>query len=182
MEMKFIPIDFDYFDYEGKNYIEIFGRNEDGKKICVIDFFEPYVWAILEDNLKEKKINEILSRINSISLNSKGRETKVEKTQIKEKNFLGKSVKAIKIYATNYKDLPEIAEHLKIEGIEKIRGYDVGITTSYIIEKKIEPMNWYKISGDVLNESDDFGGIDRIIETDFVIKLEKFSSLKEENF
>lgn len=182
MEMKFIPIDFDYFDYEGKNYIEIFGRNEDGKKICVIDFFEPYVWAILEDNLKEKKINEILSWINSISLNSKGRETKVEKTQIKEKNFLGKSVKAIKIYATNYKDLPEIAEHLKIEGIEKIRGYDVGITTSYIIEKKIEPMNWYKISGDVLNESDDFGGIDRIIETDFVIKLEKFSSLKEENF
>ncbi len=182
METKFIPIDYNYFDYEGKNYVEVFGRDKNNKNLCIIDSFEPYFWAILKDDIKQNEIEETLSYINSITLDSKGRETRVEKTEICDKKFLGKDVKAIKIFATNYKDLHEIADHLGIPEIVKRRGYDVGLITSYIIEKEFLPMNWYKISGEVLNESNEFGGIDRILDVDFVIKLEKKSELKETEF
>ncbi len=182
MEMKFIPIDYDYFDFEGKNFAKVFGRDEKGRRICVIDSFEPYFWAILKENLSEKKINETIERIKSISLDVKGRNTKVEKVELKEKKFMGKIVKALKVYATNYKDLHDIADQLGIPEIVKRRGYDLGFITSYIIEKKFLPMNWYKISGEVLGNSNEFGGIDRALETDFVIKLEKIEPNKEENF
>ena len=180
MEMDFIPIDYDYFDYEGKNYLKIFGRNGEGKKVCVIDSFEPYLWAILKNNLPKSKIKKILEHINSISLNVNGRKTKVEKTELKDKKFLGKKVKAIKIYGTNHKDLHEIADRLGIKEIEKRRGYDINIITSYLIEKEFLPMRWYKISGEILSNSKDFGGIDNIIETDFVIRLNKKEEIKKE--
>jgi len=182
METQFIPIDYDYFDFEGKNYSKIFGRDKEGRRICVIDSFEPYFWAILKENLNSKKIGEIINYVKTISLDVNGRKTQVEKVELKSKKFMGKNVKALKIYGTNYKDLHEIANQLGIKEIIKRRGYDLGFTTSYIIEKNLLPMTWYKIKGEVLSNSNEFGGIDNIIETDFVIKLEKSETLKEENF
>ena len=180
--MKFIPIDYDYFDYEGRNYTKVFGRDEKGRRICVIDSFEPYFWAILKENLSEKKTKEVIEYTKSISLDVNGRNTKVEKVELKEKKFLEKRVKALKIYATNYKDLHDIADRLEIPEIVKRRGYDLGFTTSYIIEKNFLPMKWYKINGEILSNSNEFGGIDNILEADFVVKLEKIESLNEEKF
>ncbi len=180
METEFIPIDYDSFDYEGRNYIEIFGRNREGKRVCVIDSFEPYFWAILKDNLNDKKADEVINYINSISLHEKGRETKVERTELLDKNFLGKKVKAIKVYATNHKDLHSIADNLGIPEIEKRRGYDVNLITSYIIEKDLCPFSWYKISGEILSSTDKYGGIDQIIDADFVVNLEKKEELKKD--
>ena len=182
MEMRFIPIDYDYFDYEGRNFARIFGRNKEGKKVCVIDSFEPYFWAILKEGLSEKRVKEIIEYTKSISLDTNGRNTKVEKVELKEKKFLGNDVKALKIYATNYKDLHDLADRMVISEIEKRRGYDLGFTTSYIMEKSFFPMNWYKISGEILADSNRFGGIDKILDVDLVIKLEKIEQSKEENF
>ena len=53
MELNFIPLDYDYFDWQGRNYIKIVGRDSKGKRVCVIDSFEPYFWAILKDKVKE---------------------------------------------------------------------------------------------------------------------------------
>jgi DNA polymerase elongation subunit (family B) len=180
MQTKFIPLDYDYFDFEGKNYIKIYGRNEEEKSICLIDSFNPYFWAILKDNLPKKKIEEIIEYTKSIQLNIKGRKTKVEKVELKEKNFLGKKVKALKIWGTNYKDLRDIADKIGMEEIEKRRGYDLGLITSYIIEKKLNPLTWYKIRGEILHQSNEFGGIDNILETDFVIKLENKTELEKQ--
>ena len=56
MQINFIPIDYDYFDYQGKNYAKIIGRTENNKKACLIDSFEPYFWLILKPKIKENKI------------------------------------------------------------------------------------------------------------------------------
>ena len=64
----------------------------------------------------------------------------LEKVELHEKNFLGKKVKALKVFATNYKDLHEIANKLNFPEIIKRRGYDLGFTTHYIIEKKFYPL------------------------------------------
>ena len=182
METDFIPIDYDYFDFQDRNYIRIFGRNSDGKRICVIDSCPVYLWAILEPDLSQKKIGDLIEEIGSIELDLKGRKTKVEKVELHDKKFLDKKTNALKIFATNYKDLHDIADRLALSGIRNRRGYDLGFVTHYIIEKKINPLCWYRISGEVLNNSQEFGGIDAALDVDICIKIEKAEKIHEKDF
>ncbi|MEK6757837.1 MAG: DNA-directed DNA polymerase [Nanoarchaeota archaeon] len=180
MKISFIPIDYDYFDFQGKNYARIIGRDEKGKRVCVIDSCDVYLWAILKDNVDKKKIGILTKKIGKIKLDVKGRKTKVERVEIHGKKFMGKPVQALKVFATNYKDLHDIADRLDFPEIEKRRGYDLGYITHYIVEKKIKPMNWYEISGEILNGSEKFGGMDKILDVDICILLEKSSPPESE--
>ncbi len=182
MKTSFIPIDYDYFDFEGRNYAKITGRDEKGKRVCIIDTCDVYFWAILKENLSQKEVEKLLEKINKIELDVKGRKTKVEKTEVHEKNFLGKKVKAVKIFATNYKDMHDIADQLGLPEIEKRRGYDLGFITHYIIEKKLNPLCWYEITGEVLNNSLKFNSIDSSLEVDLCLKVESIKPIKKESF
>ncbi len=182
MKTSFIPIDYDYFDFQGRNYVKIVGRDNKGKRLCIIDTCPVYFWAVLKEKLTLKEISKVVEKIKKIKLDVKGRKTKVEAVEVQDKNYLGKKVKALKIFATNYKDLHDIATHLGMKEIEKRRGYDLGYITHYIIEKKISPLNWYEVSGELLNNSQEFGGIDMAMDVDFCIKLESFKEIKEEKF
>ena len=182
MKTDFIPIDYDYFDFEGRNYAKVIGRNSQGKRVCIIDSCPVYFWAILKKGISQKKINESIEKAKKIKLNVKGRQTRVESVESHEKKFLGKKVKALKIFATNYKDLHDIADRLGFEEIEKRRGYDLGFITHYIIEKKISPLCWYEITGDLLNNSQDFGGIDMALDVDLCLKLESMKKISEKKF
>ncbi|VVB83272.1 DNA polymerase [uncultured archaeon] len=182
MKLEFIPLDYDYFDFKGRNYAKIIGRNEKGKRVCIIDSCDVFFWAILKDKLSEKEIKKLQEKIEKIQIDVKGRQTKVEKTELHNKKFLGQDVKALKIFATNYKDLHDIADKLGMPEIEKRRGYDIGFISHYIIEKKVNPLCWYEVSGEVLNNSLEFGGIDSSLDVDLCIKADKISLLKKENF
>jgi len=182
MKIEFIPVDYDTFDFQGRNYIKIIGRNEAGKRICVIDSCEIYFWAILKEKINNKEIKTIQEKIEKIQLDTKGRKTKVEKVEVHEKNFLGKKVKALKIFATNYKDLHDIADKIGMPEVEKRRGYDLGFITHYIIEKKLNPLKWYEIKGEVLDNTLEFGGIADSLKVDLCIKAESISQIKKEEF
>lgn len=181
MKIEFIPLHYNYFDFEGKNYAQIIGRDSKGKRVCLIDSCDVYFWAILTDGVSQKEIEKLREKIEKIQLNEKGRKTKVEKTEVHEKNFLGKKVKAIKIFATNYKDLHDIADKLGMPEIEKRRGYDLGFITHYIIEKKLNPLLWYEISGEAL-EADEFGGIENALDADLCLKIKSITPLKKDEF
>ncbi len=182
MKTDFIPLDYDYFDFRGKNYARIIGRNSKNQKICLIDSCPIYLWAILKENIAERKIQRIVEKIQKIQIPLKNRITRVEKIEIHEKSFLGKKVTALKIFATNYKDLHDIASQLKIPEIEKRRGYDLGFVTHYIIEKKLTPLNWYEIEGEVLSNSLEFGGIDSALNTDLTIFVKNISNTPDKKF
>ena len=175
MKINFIPIEYDYFDYQGKNYVKIIGRDNFGKRICVIDKHQFYFWAILKKDLTKQQIEKLQNKINKIKLDTKGRQTQVEKTELLDKNYLGKKVKAIKIFVTNYKDAHEIASHLGLPEIEKRRGYDINLITHYIIEKRFNPLCWYEIQGQEINDPQFFGGISNI-DVDLCLKLESIHS------
>ncbi len=179
MNLQFLPIDYSYFDFEGRNYAKIIGRNENGKRVCIIDSCPVYLWAILKENLSDSEIKKLIEKTEKISLEAKGRETKVEKVELHEKNFLGKKVKSLKIFATNYKDLHDIADKLGEKEIEKRRGYDLGFITHYILEKKLKPFYWYEIEGEILNGSQEFGGIDSVLEVDLTIKINKIKEIEK---
>ena len=57
METDFIPIDYDSFDFEGRNHMRIIGRNSKGKRVCLVDTCDVFFWAVLKDGVKEDKIN-----------------------------------------------------------------------------------------------------------------------------
>jgi DNA polymerase elongation subunit (family B) len=182
MKTTFIPLDYDYFDWQGKNYAKIIGRDDKGKRVCIIDSCPVYLWAILKGNIKQNKIDDLIKKIKEIKLDLKGRQTKVEKVEIHERNFLDKPVKALKVFATNYKDLHDIANNLDFPEIDKRRGYDLGFITHYIIEKRINPLYWYEIEGESLNNSDDYGKIGSVIDSDICIKVEKYKKIEEKEF
>jgi len=182
MKFDFIPIDYDYFDFKGRNYIKIIGRDKAGKRTCVIDSCPVFFWAILKNKLTQKQIQKVKEKIEKIQIDVKGRETKVEKVKVIEKKFLSQDVKALKIYATNYKDMHDIADKLGMPEIEKRRGYDLGFITHYIIEKKFLPLTWYEIEGEILNNSEEFGGIDSALDVDFCIKLKSLKEIEKKEF
>ncbi|MEK6913712.1 MAG: DNA polymerase domain-containing protein [Nanoarchaeota archaeon] len=182
MKLEFLPIDYDYFDFQGRNYVKIIGRDKSGKRVCVIDSCDVFFWAILKENLNQKQIKKLQEKIEKIQVDSKGRETKVEKVELHDKKFLGNSVKALKIFATNYKDMHDIADELGMPEIEKRRGYDIGFVSHYIIEKNFLPLTWYEIEGEVLNNSLEFGGIDSSLDVDFCIKLKTLKELEKKEF
>jgi DNA polymerase elongation subunit (family B) len=182
MKTTFIPIDYDYFDWEGKNYAKIIGRDDSGKRVCIIDSCPVYMWAILRENVSKKKIDNLVKKIKEIKLDLKGRQTKVEKVELLDKNFLDKKVRALKIFATNYKDLHDVADKLDFPEIEKRRGYDLGFITHYITEKKINPLKWYELEGEVLDNSKDYGGIGLAIDADLCLKLERSREIENKIF
>lgn len=181
MKITFIPLDYQTFDYNDRNYVQVFGRDEKGKKICIIDTCPVYIWAILKNKISKKELSDLIEEIDKISLDQKSRKTKVERIEIHDKKFLGKPVEALKIFATNYKDLHDLADKLDFEEIEKRRGYDLGFISHYIIEKKLNPLEWYEIEGEMLHNSEKYGGIDSTLEVDFCIELKSLKKIPEEN-
>ena len=182
MRTDFIPVDYDYFDFEGKNHIRIIGRDRRGKRVCVIDSCPVYLWAVLSRDLGQSKIKDLMEKIKKIRLDSKGRQTRVEAVELHEKNFLGQRVKALKIFATNYKDLHDNADRLALPGIVNRRGYDLGFITHYIIERQIAPLQWYEIEGEIIDNSGEFGGIDQELQVDLCMKLQNHKRLEIPNF
>jgi DNA polymerase elongation subunit (family B) len=181
MRLEFIPIDYDYFDFEGRNYIKIIGRDKAGKRVCVIDSCPVYFWAILKDKLSSKQIQKLSEKIEKIQVDLKGRKTKVEKVEVHDKKFLGNDVKALKIFATNYKDMHDIADKLGMPEIEKRRGYDIGFISHYIIEKNFLPLTWYEIEGEIINNNAELGGVANI-DAAFCIQLKTLKEIEKKEF
>ena len=179
VEINFIPLDYDSFDYEGRNYVKLMGRNNDGKRICVIDTCDIYFWAILKDDISEKKAVEFMKKIENIKVDSKSRITSVIKTELHKKKLMGKDVRAIKIFITNNKDCKDVADMLNYKIIDKSRECDINFLKRYILEKKIIPLDYYKVNGEILNNSEEFDGIDSSLDVDFCIKADKIESIKK---
>jgi len=178
-EINFLPLDYDYFDLNGKNCIKITGKDDKGKRICILDTFESFFWVIFKEGTKEKRIEEIKKEIESIKIESESRKTSITKVELKNKRFLDKEVRALKVYVSNHKDCHAVADNIGQEEVLARREYDLNIITKYIIEKKLAPLTWKKISGEILNNDGDFGGIDNILDVDLCLKIEKIEELEE---
>jgi len=177
MKFEFVPIDYDYFDFDGKNYIKLIGRNDKGLKVCVIDSYEPNFWIVLK---KGANATTIAKSIEKIETKKASRKTKVLRTEILDKKYLGKDVKAIRVFVTNHKDAHDIASEIgDIDGIEKRREYDLPLITKYIKEKGVEPLKWHNVSGNIL-EHGKFGGLSDGLDLEICFLAEKIEILKED--
>jgi len=179
MRIKFIPIDYSTFDYEGRNYLRIVGRTDKGERVCVIDSFDANFWAILKI-WQDKKIQSIIEKIEKLKVRMASRETKVEKVELHNKKFLGEDVKALKIFVTNFKDAHGIADQMGFKEIDKRREYDVPQTTRYIMDGGLKPLIWYDVEGERVEDLLEFGGIASAMDVDFCLKIKNFKILRDQ--
>ncbi len=148
----FIPLDYDLIDEDNSNIIRIWGKTSSGKRICVLDNLESYFWLIPQEKLD---LNKYSKKIKDIEVKHAGREAKVLDVQLKEKSFLGKEVKALKIIISNYKDASAIKEIIKSfpEEVDR-KECEFNPVTRYIIDKKVFPLEGYKVTGEELNKKE----------------------------
>lgn len=178
-KIEFIPIDYDYFDWQGRNFMRIIGRDGKGRRVCLIDEFKANFWAIFKENVSEKKIKDVCRRIESLEVEKAGRKTKVERVEIFAKKYMGNNVRAARIYVSNFKDAHDIADQMDFDEIDKRREYDVPLTTKYIMDSGLAPLSWYEIEGKEIREG--FGGIVEI-KTDICFQAEKIKKMERADF
>ncbi|UCD20693.1 MAG: ribonuclease H-like domain-containing protein, partial [archaeon] len=167
MEFKFIPLDYDYIDdEEGKPVIRIFGKTDKHEQICVLDTCKPYFYIV---PTKRTNIDKFIKIIENTAFENAGRKCYVEKVAKVKKKDLGKEVTALKIIVSNPKDAHAIKSYIKDHNnYECSREVDLNFITRYITEKKIKPLFWYKVEGDI-KEKQPFK----------IIKAKKITEIKE---
>lgn len=161
MKIEFMPFDYSTLDVDSRNYVMLLGRTSNGKKIAVIDDYIPSFWVILKDEVKKEKIEEISRKISKIEVFSASRTTRVLKTEIHDKKFLGKDVRAIQVFITNHKDAHAVADKIDFLEVDKRREYDIPMISKYIIDSKVFPLTWYEVEGELANSAE-FAGINNL--------------------
>ena len=120
--VKFSPVEVRYKSENDKPTIELYGKTDGGKRICVqVKDFQPYFWVTGDGPVEDEKI------------------TRVEKTK---KKLLGKEVIAKKVFVKQPSDVPFVRD--KFETLEA----DIPFTRRYLIDRKVTPLLNYKADGD----------------------------------
>jgi len=141
--LKFIPVDYDYFDFEGRNFVRIIGRDDRGRKVCVVDNYEANFYLVLKEGAE---VDGVLESIKDVEVEKGGRVSKVLRSEVLDKHFLGEKRKVVRVWISNHKDSAEFVSAIgDIEGVEFRREFDLGIVTKYIKEKKVEPLVWRSV-------------------------------------
>jgi DNA polymerase I/DNA polymerase-2 len=150
MEFEFVPVDYDYFDFDGRNYVRMVGRNEKGQKVCVVDSYDANFYVILNEGAD---VDKIVKKISGVEVRRASRVTKVLRTEVLDKKFLGRGVKAVRVFVSNHKDAHDVASAIgEIKGIDKRREYDVPLISKYIKENGVEPLKWYTVKGEIAED------------------------------
>ncbi|MEK6890692.1 MAG: DNA-directed DNA polymerase [Nanoarchaeota archaeon] len=174
MDLVFFPIDYDYFELNNISYGRVIGRSENGKRVCLVDEFNPYFWAILREGISDKKIKELSGEIAKLRIKEEG--VFVVKIEIHNKKYLDKDVKAIKIFVNSQKAVSKISEKIDSKDISCIRENDLNFISKFIIEKKLIPGNWHRVKGELI-ASGEFGGINEL-DVDLCLKVDGFELIE----
>jgi len=141
VKKEFYPLDFDY-DSEG---IIIYGKTTGNERIVIKDdSVKPYFY-VLENEKRAKEIE-------NIRVKEENRIYKVLKTEIVNKKYYDKNIKAIKIYVNNQRDIKYIRDKIKdSESAER----DIKFVKRYLTENEIDPLILSEVDGEILEDKDE---------------------------
>ncbi len=137
VKIEFYPLD---IDYDEEAVIKLLGITKDGKKVCVYDNgFKPYFWIF---NNVEKLKNKI-SNINENGIH-------VTNVEMHNKIYLGKEVKALKVYFNNPKRIRTILDNLD-DNLNKVE-IDINFAKRYLFDNNLVMMNLTQVEGELLQD------------------------------
>jgi DNA polymerase, archaea type len=141
VRVRFYPLEAGYTVVDDRPVVQLFGRAEDGGRVCIVDNnFPPYFWVIPRENVQHAARD--IQRIKSDG-------SAVEKVEIVKKYFFGKKVEAIKVFARKPEDVPILRQEARQFG--ECLEADILFRRRYLIDKKIEPIALYEADGEEIN-------------------------------
>lgn len=141
--VKFFPLELSYETLDsGEIEVNLFGITLNRDKVIVSDSFSPYFWIIPKKKSEARKLH---SKIKNKNL--------VTRTEVKDKKFLKRDVKAIKVVAKNTSDIQKVRNEVKkLDSVDKTREFDVSLRKKYLIDKKITPYTLHEVEGEILKK------------------------------
>jgi len=140
MKIKFWLLDIAYTIEKGKPQVELWGIDERGNRILIIDkIFRPYFYAIPR---KDANIDTLIQQIKKLST-SKSPILKIEKV---ERKFFGKPLAALRLMCQNPKDVPGYRDAvIKIRDIDSYLEADIRYSIRYLIDNQLIPCGWHLV-------------------------------------
>lgn len=133
-KIQFFPLDIHYREVDGKPVIYLYGSTIEGQQICVTDpNFEPYFYVVPKKNVE-------LS-IDGLEIKKEDDVFRVTHTEIVQKKYLGKNVRAVKVFVNLPRAVPVIREELRrLDNTDAMYEYDILFVRRYLIDKGITPL------------------------------------------
>jgi DNA polymerase, archaea type len=147
MQIRFYAYEFDYKFKEGLPYIYLYGKLQDGNKICVIQQFQPYFYAKIDD-IDEKELERRLKNL-EVEAKIPAKVTKWEKV---EKKLLGKEEKFWKISVNYPQAVPIISKELESWGINCYEK-DIVFIHRYLRDNNLAPMTLLEAEGELTEDN-----------------------------
>jgi len=140
MKKVFWLLDINYEVKENKPELWIWGIDNEGKRILIIDQnFLSYFYVVLEENKSPKTLIEAIQ-------SQKTSYPSIVKLETVDKRFFGKSVKAIKVIVQNPDMISKYSKDFKkLEGVKNCLEDDIRYSMRYLIDNGVVPCDWHEI-------------------------------------
>jgi DNA polymerase I len=129
-KFKFYPLYITYKESVDEALIYMYGRNEKGEQICVLDHFKPYFLALGDIAVIKPLFDETVV------------EHKIEKL-----TYHGETVDAIRVVVKLPRHVPEMREKLKNSAVECFEA-DILFVRRYLIDKEIVLWQEYSVEAE----------------------------------
>ncbi len=148
--LKFHMLDMTYKIIGDGVVVLVFGKTEDGKRICVLDdTFEPYFYVLPE---KRDDIEKLRAEIEKTRIDQDEFKSFVKRTEVLKKKLLGKSGDVIKVTVNNPKAVPPLKEEIRKKAhVRDIFEADILFVRRYLIDKKLTPLTTWEVEGEFIN-------------------------------
>jgi len=133
------------FDYDNEGNILIYGKTTSNEKILIIDdSVKPYFY-VLENGNKAKEIE-------NIRIKEENKIYRVSKTEIVNKRYYDKEIKAVKVYVDHHRDINHIRKKLRDSDLAET---DIRYIKRYLTEKRIDPLVLSEAEGEIIEDTDE---------------------------
>lgn len=141
MKKTFWLIDVNYELHENKPELWMWGIDETGKRLLIIDKnFQDYFYTVLKDGTNPEMVIKQITKTEF---------PLITKTETVDKKYFGKPVKAIKVYCQTPEAMPKYAKALqKLEGVKECLEDDLRYSMRYLIDNDVVPSGWHEIEAE----------------------------------
>ena len=149
MKKIFWLLDINYEMKENKPELWIWGIDNEGKRILIIDRnFLSYFYLVLEEKANPQTIIEAIQ-------SQKANYPSLVKLEGTEKKFFGKPVETIKVVVQNPDLVSKYSKDFKkLEGVKDCLENDIRYSMRYLIDHNVVPCGWHEIE---VTEAEKFG-------------------------
>ena len=127
-------LDTDYITEDGKPVIRVFKKENGEFRIEYDRNFEPYFYALLEDD-------SAIEEVKKITAERHGSVVRVKRVEKVKKKFLARPVEVWKLYFNHPQDVPAIRGRIREHpAVVDIYEYDIPFAKRYLIDKGLIPM------------------------------------------